>query len=253
MKKCKLLAAVLAVLTVTANIPFTDVSAAAVTPRVASDTAASINRPQYDTYQFKFTVYGTHSKPSITVDNSRVLEVVKTTKAKDKKGDDLYYFQVKVVGQPGTSSAVYTKLPNRSAVKQCVIHSVKRVQIPYINLYAGFVNDSGHTLPHGDIVLSTKKDWVAFVKSHFSNATDMYCAYNTEFDFTKNSILYHCNPGAKSDFFDNAVPVDKIVMENKKPVLYTGEFGGKFKISMATGGNWQYVILVLVKKSDLAE
>ncbi len=83
---------------------------ASAAPRVASDTPQAISRTQGELYQFKFTVYGTHAKPVIVSGSGKMLQAVKLNAAKDKKGDDIYYFQVKAIGKPGTSAGVYTTL-----------------------------------------------------------------------------------------------------------------------------------------------
>lgn len=117
MKK-KFMAAVLALI-----IGLTGLSTAfaATTPYVESDTTVSFSRPQNETYQVKFTVYGTHENPNITAGNGSVIQTQSVKKAKDKSGNDVYYFKVKATGKVGSTSAIYTTLPGQSAVRHFIL------------------------------------------------------------------------------------------------------------------------------------
>lgn len=94
---------------------------AATGPYVESDTTVSFTRPQNETYQVKFTVYGTHANPQIVAGNGSVLQTQNVTKTKDSSGNDVYYFKVKAVGDVGTTSAIYTTLPGQAAVRHFVL------------------------------------------------------------------------------------------------------------------------------------
>lgn len=258
MKKCRLLVALLVVVVAAAMIS-PSVSLAAGSPRVASDTAMSISRAQYSFYQFRLTVYGTHAKPSITVGDGKVLQTQKTAAAKDKQGNDVYYFLVKAVGAPGSSAGVYTKLPGQKAVKQCVVRVVEKT-VPYQYYYAGFVLQNSKSLkigardlPNGDTLFATQKEWNAFRSKYLSDSIDLNYARSTDIDFSKDSVLYHSQNAAKQDVMANAYLVDKVVLENGKPVLYGKDFGGGFRITAAnySFADHKYVVLVLLKKSDL--
>lgn len=258
MKKSRLLAAALAVLIAVSSFPVFQ-AFAAVAPHVVSDTPKAISRTLNETYQFKFTVYGTHAKPKIEAGNKKVLETMKLTASKDKKGNDVYYFQVRVIGAPGTAAGIYTTLPGQAGVRQCVVNVIEKV-IPYRNLYAGFVLQNSKSLkigekelPIGDILLGSEKDWKSFRNQYLSNSIDVGYFAEQDIDFKKDAILYHSQNSAKQDVFANAAAIEKVVLENHKPVLYEKSFGNGFRITTTNYpyAQHRYVILVVVKKSDL--
>ncbi len=94
---------------------------AAVSPSVSSDTVKPIIVTQSKSYMVKFTVHGTHEKPGITVGNGSVLQTQMAKKWKDTSGNDVYFVKVKAIGKVGEKTAVYTKLPGQSAVKQFIV------------------------------------------------------------------------------------------------------------------------------------
>ena len=118
MKKTGLLASALALVIGISCIPF---ASAATTPYVESDTTISFARSQNESYQVKFTVHGTHANPQIVAGNGSVLQTQNVVKKKDSNGNDVYYFKVKAIGAPGTTSAIYTTLSGQSAVQHFVI------------------------------------------------------------------------------------------------------------------------------------
>lgn len=117
MKKFKLFAVVLAV---AIGVLCTSIASASTVPYVESDTTIGFTRPQNETYAFKFTVHGSHANPKIAAGNGNVLKTEDCYKVTES-GNDVYYFKVRAIGEPGTSSAIYTTLPNESAVNHCVI------------------------------------------------------------------------------------------------------------------------------------
>lgn len=252
MKRSGLLACVLAVLIALSCFPASG-AFAAVTPYVASDTAKSVSLAQNETYQFKFTVYGTHAKPKISSANRNILTSLTLTSSRDSKGNDVYYFKVKAVGEPGTSTGVYTTLPGRTSVRQCIVNIVRKT-VPYRFLYAGFVPENDKTLklgqlPTGNLLLGTEKDWDAFKSKYLRYSPDVDYSSQTSFDFNRDSILYHSQPSAKQNVYGTAAAIDKVALENHKPVLYEKSFENGFRITAS--GDRRYVVLVLVKKSDI--
>jgi hypothetical protein len=230
-------------------------------PYVTSDTPHSISLVKNATYQFKFTVHGTHGKLRATVGNKKILQTVSLTQSKDSKGNDVYSFKVKAVGEQKTSTGVYTTLLSQKPVLQCAVE-VTDGTVPYRNLYAGFVNefgknsDKGSYLPTGDVLLSTEKEWDAFYNKYLQlnmsvNYSNIPGIYTKNFDFSRNSVLYHSELSAKEDVYSYAYPIDRVVVENHKPVLHskTSDFGNGFEISAA---GLRYIVLVSLKKSDLA-
>ncbi len=117
MKKVKRIALMLAITVVMSCIPI--VSAASV-PYVESDTTIGFTRPYNETYAFKFTVHGTNANPKIVAGNGAVLRTENCYKVVEA-GNDVYYFKVRAIGQPGTASAIYTTLPGQKPVNHCVI------------------------------------------------------------------------------------------------------------------------------------
>jgi hypothetical protein len=103
-------------------------------------------------------------------------------------------------------------------------------------------------------LLGTEKEWNAFFQKYLQNDADVNYSEipgnPDNFDFSKNSILYHSNLSAKEDVYSYAYPIDKIVLgDDHKPALSEKEdFGGGFRI---TANNSRYIILVSLKKSDL--
>lgn len=258
MKKKGLLAVVLCAIIALAAFPVMSVFASAA-PRVASDTAQAIKRMQGALYQFKFTVYGTHAKPVIVTGSGKVLQAVKLNAGKDKKGDDIYYFQVKAIGKPGSSCGIYTTLPGKKAVKQCVV-TVTENSVPFENYYAGFVPDKSKTLkigqqqlPEGDILLRTKKDWSAFRQKYLRDSIDVGYYSSSDIDFSKYAVLYHSYKWAKQDVMGgtNGLP-DKVVMANGKPVLNMKGFGNSYRITAPNHSyDQRFVTIVLVKQASL--
>ncbi len=256
MKKSRLLAAALAVLAAASVCPASAASAAA--PHVASDTPQTISLAQDETYQFKFTVYGTHEKPDIASGSPKVLKAVQL-KAEKEKGGDIYYFQVKAVGEPGNTAGVYTTLPGKKAVKQCIVTVIEKT-VPFENYYAGFVPDDSKSLkigeqdlPEGDVLLSAKKDWDAFRQKYLRDSVDVGYYSEKDIDFSKYAVLYHSCKWAKQDVMgrSDGLP-DKVVKKHGKPVLETKDFGGGYHITAANVfSDQRFVTLVLVKKSDL--
>jgi len=114
-------------------------------PYVESDTTESFTRPQNETYQVKFTVHGTHENPQITAGNGSVLQTQNVVKTKDSSGNDVYYFKVKAIGNPGTISAIYTNLPGQSAVRHFIITVIKT--------YPAGMYKVGSDIPAGEYVL----------------------------------------------------------------------------------------------------
>lgn len=255
MKKRGILLLLLTVLSLTFACP-AGAWAASASGYVGSDTAKAISRPQYDAYQFKFTVYGSNAVPKITVGNSKVLEAETPTVSGDSKGNLSYYVRVKPVGEPGTTSGVYTELPGQSPVKQCIVRVTEKT-LAYRNLYAGFVLENNSSLkignlPTGDVLLGTKKDWDAFVSKYLKNSADL-TGELPSIDFTKDSVLYHSDSAQKQGAFAAARLADVVAIEGKKPVLREKDFSGGFRVTTAnyTFAEYRYVVLVLVKKGDL--
>lgn len=93
---------------------------AASAPFVESDTTIGFTRPYNETYAFKFTIHGTNANPKIVAGNGAVLRTENCHKVVES-GNDVYYFKVRAIGQPGTASAIYTTLPGQKAVNHCVI------------------------------------------------------------------------------------------------------------------------------------
>ena len=258
MKKSKLLAALLTVVTVTAVISPFD-SFAAASPRVTSDAEASVSLAQNSSRQFKFTVHGTHAKPGITVGDGKVLQTRQTAETKDKQGEDVYTLEVKAIGEAGSSAGVYTKLPGQKAVRQFVVKVIEKT-IPYQYYYAGFVLQNSKSLkigtqelPNGDVLFATQKEWDAFRNKYMSDSEDLDYARSTPIDFSKYSVLYHSRNAAKQDVMAEACPIGRVVLENGKPVLYEKAFDGGFRITTTNhvSADHKYVVLVLLKKSDL--
>lgn len=117
---------------------------------VQSDTTVPFTRMQGETYQVKFTVHGTHSDPKIAAGDGNVLQTLNVVKTKDSSGNDVYYFKVKAVGVPGTSSAIYTTLPGQSAVRHFVITVSKSLTAQEI---ANNLKEDG--LPIGNLIVYT--------------------------------------------------------------------------------------------------
>lgn len=258
MTKNRLLAAALTVLVAASAFPAVGASAT-VAPRVASDTPQAISRAQGERYQFKFTVYGTHAKPRIVSGSGNILQAVNLKAAKDRSGNDIYYFQVKAVGKAGMSAGVYSTLPGKKSVRQCVV-TVTEKAVAFQNYYAGFVPDKKKSLkigerelPTGDILLSTKKDWDAFRGKYLRDSTDVGYYSGAGVDFSKYAVLYHSRKWAKQNVMGGADGIpDKVVMEGGKPVLKTKQIGGGYRVTAANVfSDQRFVTLVLVKKSDL--
>ncbi len=224
---------------------------------VGSDTGKSISRPQYDTYQFKFTVYGSDAVPKITVGNGKVLKADPPTVSADRKGNLAYYVRVQAIGTPGTSSGVYTALPGQEAVKQCIVRVTEKT-VPFRNLYAGFVLENNTTLklgglPTGDVLLDTKKDWDAFESKYLKNSADLEKELPSSIDFAKDSVLYHSDSADRQNSFAAARPADLVAIVDRKPVLREKDFGDGFRVTTAnySFAEYRYVVLVLLKKADL--
>lgn len=94
---------------------------AAVSPSVSSDTVKPVTVMQGESYTTKFTVHGTHGSLGITVGNGSVLQTQMLKKLKDTSGNDVYFVKVKAIGKVGEKTAVYTKLPGQSPVKQFTV------------------------------------------------------------------------------------------------------------------------------------
>ncbi len=255
MKKIRLLLISLTVLVLTFACP-AGAWAASASGYVGSDTPKTISRPQYDAYQFKFTVYGSNAVPKITVGNSKVLEAETPTVSNDSKGNLSYYVRVTPVGEPGTTCGVYTALPGQSAVKQCIVKVTEKT-VSFRNLYAGFVLENNSALklgklPSGDVLLSTKKDWEDFTSKYLKNSADLTSELPS-IDFGKDSVLYHSDAAEQQGTFAVARPADLVAIEAKKPVLHEKDFDGGFRITTANYkfAEYRYVVLVLLKKADL--
>ena len=93
---------------------------AASAPFVESDTTIGFTRPYNETYAFKFTDVCSSDLPKIVAGNGAVLRTENCHKVVES-GNDVYYFKVRAIGQPGTASAIYTTLPGQKAVNHCVI------------------------------------------------------------------------------------------------------------------------------------
>lgn len=92
------------------------------TPYVKSDTTMDFSVKQGNTYAFRFEVVGPQGlQPNIAAGNGNVLRTEEVKKVVEK-GNDVYYFKVRAIGQPGEGSGVYTTLPGQAAVKHCTIH-----------------------------------------------------------------------------------------------------------------------------------
>ena len=255
MKKIRFLLIPLTALTLMLACP-AGAWAASAAGYVGSDTGKSISRMQYDTYQFKFTVYGSNAVPKITVGNSKVLEAETPTVSADSKGNLAYYVRVQAIGAPGTSSGVYTALPGQEAVKQCIVRVTEKT-VPYRNLYAGFVVENNKTLklgglPSGDVLLGTKKDWDEFVGEYLKNSADLEKELPSSIDFAKDSVLYHSD-SEEQGAFAAARPADLVAIVDRKPVLREKDFGDGFRVTTAnySFAEYRYVVLVLLKKADL--
>lgn len=158
MKKQKLLAAVLTLAIWASCMP---IASAADAPYVQSDTTMSFTRPQNETYQVKFTVHGTHANPQIVAGNGNVLQTQNVTKTKDSSGNDVYYFKVKAIGAPGTTSAIYTTLPGQAPVRHFVITVVKT--------YPAGMYKVGTDIPSGEYVLIPTGSNMAYFEVTNSN------------------------------------------------------------------------------------
>ncbi len=128
MSKHRFLASALALVIGVASTSI--VSFAASEPYVQSDTTVSFTRPQSETYQVKFTVYGTHDNPNIAAGNGSVLQTQNVTKTKDGSGNDVYLFKVKAIGSVGSTSAIYTTLPGQTAVRHFILTVGEPVSAP---------------------------------------------------------------------------------------------------------------------------
>lgn len=165
---------------------------------------------------------------------------------------------------PGSHAAGSSKVPLQtiSGMTKADASVSNGTGIPYKNVFAGFVGECGKNgddktyLPVGDILLSSKKEWDAFFQKYLQFNSDVnYSSIpgnDNGFDFSKKSILYHSELSAKEDVFAYAYPIDRIALDkDRKPVLLEKEtFDNGFRIS-ANGS--RYIILVSLKKSDLAK
>ncbi len=146
MKKRSLLAIILSL---AIGVSCTSTAFAATSPYVESDTTVSFTRSQNESYQVKFTVHGTHANPQIAAGNGSVLQTQNVVKKKDSSGNDVYYFKVKAIGAPGTSSAIYTTLSGQSAVQHFVI------TVMSAEVITNKLKDAG--LPIDNIIAYTEK------------------------------------------------------------------------------------------------
>lgn len=89
-------------------------------PYVKSDTTVDFFVPKNQTYAFRFELIGTHADPKIAAGNGSVLRTEACKKVQEN-GNDVYYFQVRAIGEDGQSSGIYTTLPGQPAVKHCAI------------------------------------------------------------------------------------------------------------------------------------
>jgi GH25 family lysozyme M1 (1,4-beta-N-acetylmuramidase) len=97
-------------------------------PYVKSDTTVDFTVAQTQVYQFRFEIVGPRGlQPNITTGNGKVLQTEAVNK-KVENGHDVYYFQVRAIGQVGEGAGVYTTLPGQNPVRHCVI----KVGAPYI-------------------------------------------------------------------------------------------------------------------------
>lgn len=172
MKKATLLASILTLVIVMSCVTM---AFAATTPYVQSDTTISFTRVQNETYQVKFTVYGTHENPKIAAGNGSVLQTQNVVKTKDSSGNDVYYFKVKAIGNPGTTSAIYTTLPGQSAVRHFVITVIKT--------YPAGMYKAGSDIPAGEYVLISDPG----ESSYFEITTDSTGTFES---IISNDIFY---------------------------------------------------------------
>ncbi|MDF2632769.1 MAG: hypothetical protein K0Q85_1365, partial [Caproiciproducens sp.] len=148
-----------------------------------------------------------------------------------------------------TGSNGGVSLPNRQTVLgRKNGDSMNEKDIPYRNFYAGFIEDKDQALPIGDILINSQNEWDVFKEKYLQDSIDVDYSYSSPIDFKDNSILYHSQLSAKEDVFSSALPIDKVVIEDNRPVLYEKDFDNGFRI---TTTNRRYVILVLVEKSDI--
>lgn len=90
-------------------------------PYVKSDTTVDFTVDKGHTYAFRFEIVGPQGlEPSIAAGNGNVLRTENVTKTVEN-GNDVYYFRVRAVGDPGEASAIYTTLPGQKSVKHCTI------------------------------------------------------------------------------------------------------------------------------------
>lgn len=116
MKKTVQFLSLLLTLSILFSAAFSGTASAAQEPMVKCDTTSNFTLAQNSSYTFQLTVTGSSQAPSFTVGNGSVL----STRLKSKKGN-AYNFQVTAIGNPGTSSAIYTTLSGQTAQRQCVI------------------------------------------------------------------------------------------------------------------------------------
>lgn len=116
MKKSVQFLSLLLTLSILLSAVFSGTASAAQKAAVKCDTTSNFTLAQNSSYTFRLTVTGSSEAPSFTVGNGSAL----STRLKSKKGN-VYDFQVTAVGNPGTSSAVYTTLGGQAAQRQCVI------------------------------------------------------------------------------------------------------------------------------------
>lgn len=168
MKKASILASVLTLAIVMSCVTM---AFAATTPYVESDTTISFTRVQNETYQVKFTVHGTHDNPQIAAGNGSVLQTQNVVKTKDSSGNDVYYFKVKAIGNPATTSAIYTTLPGQAAVRHFVITVIK--------IYPAGMYRVGSEIPAGEYALISDAD----SSSNFKITTDSTGTYESIVSF----------------------------------------------------------------------
>ena len=156
---------------------------------------------------------------------------------------------ISVSSDTKTGSNGGVSLPERQTVLgQKNGSSTNERDIPYRNLYAGFIEDKNQTLPIDDILINSQNEWGVFKEKYLQDSIDVDFSYSSPIDFKDDSILYHSQLSAKEDVFSSALPIDKVVIEDNRPVLYEKDFDSGFRI---TTTRRRYVILVLLEKSDL--
>jgi len=84
---------------------------------VKSDTSMPFALKKGATYTFRMTVLSASTAaPQFSVGNGSVFQ----TQYLKKSGND-YFFKIQAIGNSGSETAVYTKMPSESVVRQCIV------------------------------------------------------------------------------------------------------------------------------------